>query len=141
MSKKNGRIPSPIIGMLALVLVYLMVASPGVSETGKELIWAAKEGRLEKVKRLLAEGADVNTRSRCAQTALMEAAEAGHLEVVKLLLDNGADINARNGFGWTVLMHAVFRNHLEVARLLLIKGADINAKEKDGKTALWMAAH
>ena len=46
---------------------------------------AARTGRVEPVKLLLARGADVNARERKGQTALMWAAAEGHVEVIQAL--------------------------------------------------------
>ncbi|MBQ4490331.1 MAG: ankyrin repeat domain-containing protein, partial [Pyramidobacter sp.] len=61
---------------------------------------AAVCGFTERVKTLLARGADVNGRSRRQETALQYAAEEGHLEAVKVLIEAGADIDAQDAEGW-----------------------------------------
>ena len=47
----------------------------------------AHGGRLEEVKRLLNEGANVNAKDDGGMTALMAASGQGRVEVVKVLLD------------------------------------------------------
>jgi hypothetical protein len=64
------------------------------SRLGNPLFLAASEGKLDAVRYLLDEGADVNAREGGGgSTALMEAAYKGHPEVIKELLLRGADIN------------------------------------------------
>ena len=82
---------------------------------------AAGEGKLEAVRYLLDEGADVNARDNFGNTALAEAAYYGHLAVVKELLLRGADINAV-GDGGTALDIAISRNNTAVADLLKHRG-------------------
>jgi len=61
------------------------------------LMLAARSGRVDAVKALLARGADVNVKeSIYGQTALIWAAAAGQSAVVKTLVEAGGDIKARN---------------------------------------------
>lgn len=55
------------------------------------VVRAAKRGNLDKVKQLLDQGVDVNTRDGYGRTALMEASREGHAALVSLLLARGAD--------------------------------------------------
>ncbi len=100
------------------------------------LLVAAGQGRLEMVKLLLDNGADVNIKAtHDGRTALMLASGGGNGEIAKLLLDNGADVNARNKRGGTALMDADFI----VVKLLLDRGAAINDRDASGSTALALA--
>ena len=60
------------------------------------LHFAAQEGGLEEVKRLLEEGFCVHRFDDLGHTALLYAAQEGHLEVMKTLIDAGADVNAHD---------------------------------------------
>jgi ankyrin repeat protein len=60
------------------------------------LMVAAEGGHTEKVRRMLAEGADVNAQEESGLTALMMAAAEGHTDTVKLLLDTRLPILARH---------------------------------------------
>jgi hypothetical protein len=104
-----------------------------------DLISAASSGNVEKVRQLVVEGADVDSRKRGCDTALMMAAQTGRPEIVKLLLAAGADVNARNEDCETALMLAAFSGSKEVVNLLLSAGADVNARNKDCETALMKA--
>ena len=60
------------------------------------LNFAAREGHVDIVKRLLWRGAAIESRSdKHNRTPLMEAAENGHASVVAVLLRHGADQKAR----------------------------------------------
>ena len=85
------------------------------------LYLAAGEGRLEVVRYLLDEGADVNAREQFGDTALTEAVFNGQLAAVKELLLRGADVNAI-GDGGTALDIAINRNHSAIADLLKHRG-------------------
>jgi len=85
------------------------------------LYLAAGEGRLEVVRYLLDQGADVNAREQFGDTALTEAVFYGQLAAVKELLLRGADVNAI-GDGGTALDIAINRNHTAIADLLKHRG-------------------
>lgn len=85
------------------------------------LYLAAGEGRLEVVRYLLDEGADVNAREQFGDTALTEAVFNGQMAAVKELLFRGAHINAI-GDGGTALDIAINRNHTAITDLLRHRG-------------------
>ncbi len=83
---------------------------------------------------LIDAGADVNTRDKNGETALMWASAKGDSERVKLLINAGADVNAiDNVCAHTALMTA---STAEIVRLLIEAGADINLSAKSIWTAL-----
>jgi hypothetical protein len=130
----------------------------------KDLIEAAREGDLVRVKSLIAAGADVNAKdTKWGSTALMEAAIEGRVEVVEALLAAKADVNATSNDGTTALMEAsgygtkesliryakgghelakskeAAKYHKVADKLvqaLLAAKADVNAKDNRGNTAL-----
>lgn len=125
------------------------------------LISAAKEGDEDQVKKLIAQGADVNT-SKNEWSALLQAAEKGHSAIVAELIKKGADVNVQDEEGLTPLMIAYmgieqslsesseFRrtviiniNEFEsIIDQLLAAKADVNMQSSDeqGATALLIAA-
>jgi ankyrin repeat protein len=105
-----------------------------------DLKWAAWNGSVEIIKRLLAKGADVNTVFYGTETALINAALAGKFEAVKFLLENGADVNAKEVTGETALIFAAGSGQTNVVEILLDNGADINAQSMTDGTALMEAA-
>jgi ankyrin repeat protein len=108
---------------------------------GDDLINAAKQGDLPRVKTLVADGADVNAKNSDGATALMVASETRNLEVVQSLLAKGADVNAKANDGQTALFKAVSqRNNEDVVEALIGKGADVNARTNGGGTALMAAS-
>lgn len=62
---------------------------------------AAAAGEVDRVRRLLDEGADVNAQGNAGQTALHQAVTRGHQEVVRVLLDRGADVGIEDDSGET----------------------------------------
>ena len=98
----------------------------GEGETA--LMTAARTGKLDAVKVLLSNGANVNAKEpRQGQTALMWAAAEGNADVVAELVERGADIHVRSD-GFTPLLFAIREGRMNVVKTLLKSGADVNEK-------------
>ena len=98
---------------------------------------AARTGKVDAVKVLLAHGANVNAKeSWKQQTALMWAAHEGNAETVKLLLEAGANINDRSIFGWTPLLFAARQGQIDTIKALVAAGANVNDTLPDRTSAL-----
>jgi len=102
------------------------------------LLVAAREGRREVVRLLLAAGADVDGRGG-AMTPLAAAALRGHLQVAALLLRHGADVDAAGAGGLPALMNAVKINRLDIAALVLQAKPDLRIYDHDGKSLVAVA--
>ena len=110
-----------------------------------ELVDAVKAGDISAMKRMLAAGADVNSRDTDGSTLLMLAANEGDLPMVKVLIEGGADVNACDERGWAALAKAVYnaemkRGFAEVVKALIAAGANIEATIGYGVRPLMMAA-
>ena len=74
------------------------------------LLAAAKNGNIERIKTLLDSGAEIDSKNNDGYTALMLASRYSNstssIDTVKLLLDYGADPNGRTTSGATALMYA-----------------------------------
>ena len=87
------------------------------------------EQEVEEMKRLIANGADVNVKDKYGWTPLHHAAfdsiNDAHnaAEIVKLLIANGADVNAEDMLGITPLDIVRGENAAEVEKLLIDNGA------------------
>jgi hypothetical protein len=104
------------------------------------LWWAAKDGRLEDVERLLAAGADPAAPDIDGESPLHAAARWGRADVVELLLSHQADPNLPGLYGMTPLQIAVLEGQAEAVVALLRHGADPNARDSFGKSPLHEAA-
>jgi len=142
MKAKSAMVVIPIV---MAVSVGVMVAGD-MSELNQELVKAANNGDLVKVKQLVKEGADVhvvtNDRFLGAIPVLMVATQKGHRDIVQFLIENGADVNVRTTGdieGVTALMIASGRGYLDIVKFLVENGADVNAAvtadEVEGGTA------
>ena len=86
----------------------------------KELIQNARDGNHAKVRELLRNGANVNTRDVFGDTPLLRAALDGRLQVVRELLNHKhVNVIADNDDGDTPLLLAVREGHVEVVVELL----------------------
>jgi cytohesin len=89
---------------------------------------AAYMGDMDKLKKCLEDGADVNIRGDDGGTALHAAACSGRKDIVELLISRGANVDPKDGSGMTPLYYAATHNAGEIVDLLVAKGADVNAK-------------
>lgn len=92
----------------------------------EKLHFAAQDGDVETVKRLLAEGYQPNLFDELGKTPLHYAAMRGHLDVIKVLLAEGADVNAHDEIviGNTPLREVAANCSYDVAKILIDAGAD-----------------
>ena len=104
------------------------------------LLDACKEGDLFKVRRLIKEGCDVNTRGEHGTTPLIWAAIKGHNQVVEELIRKGARVNVKSNTQRTALYWASCNGHCSVVKTLCAAGADTNVQDQWGLTPLMGAA-
>jgi len=133
-----------------------------------EIVRATAAQDLELVRRLVAEGADVNDRGAGGQwlpaihytggneellgvlvdagaepdaEVLGQYALSGKTSAVKLLLDHGASIDGEDSqYGNTALHAAAMNGNLEVVQLLVERGADPSIRNQEGRTPYEEAA-
>lgn len=91
---------------------------------------ASAEGRLDVVKFLLANGADINILNKKGQTALHKTSA---LNIAEALVTAGVDVNILDHKERTAL-HTP-KNH-KLTEYLLLKGTGINEQDSEGKTPL-----
>lgn len=103
----------------------------------KNLFLEAWCGDLNRVKKLVEDGVDLNIKSSTGGTVLMEATSAGRLEMTKYLIELGVDINARDEDGYNALFYAIKYDHpLEVAKYLIELGSDLDIGSPYGSISL-----
>jgi len=103
---------------------------------------AAAAGEVERVERLVDNGAPVNGLSADGWTPLHLASFFGHARIVELLLAHEADVRAtsKNSTANTALHAALAGRHPFVAGLLMGAGSDVNAVDAAGWRPLHLAA-
>ena len=100
----------------------------------------SEELRLNIVKNLIQNGAEIDARNKYKNTPLHYAANNGDLEIFQHFLDHGAQIEAKDDVERTPIVFAVYKNHFEIVKCLIEKGAQLDIKIKYGCTALHFAA-
>lgn len=105
------------------------------------LHWAAREGSVDGVEWLLANGAAVNSPSGIGHAPLHVATESGHEQTCRILLESGADCEQQfNTTRSTPLHCAACTGNLAVVEILLDFNADPLARNKWKDTPLHVAS-
>jgi len=112
-----------------------------------ELEFAVAENNINLAKKLILQGANVNsTLSIGCYPPLVIAAKFGFYDMAKFLIDNGADIHLlfNPGIGpvhsQTVIAIASLYNRLDIIKLFVERGCNINFSNSEGMTAIIIAA-
>jgi len=115
---------------------------PGVDRAGRtSLHYAAGEGSVAEVTRLLGSGADPNAQDDDGWSPLHFAAQANSVEVVRALITAGANVDARDSYGNTPLFRAVFSYKGDGAVIAILRdaGAQPHAENFSGVAPLSLA--
>ena len=107
--------------------------------TDQVLMVAAQIGKVDAVKRLLAEGANIETTDQHGRTVLDVAIAFDQTDVVKLLLTAGANVNAGTGNRKTALHIAAASGKTDIVKALLGAGARVDVADQDGNEPLHIA--
>jgi len=105
---------------------------------GELLLEAVRKGKFDKIKVLIAKGANPNY-SEFGVTPLIEASGWGHNDIVMYLIAEGADVNFKAKNNMTALMAASMLGHTEVMKTLISNGANLDVLEDTGWNALRLA--
>jgi ankyrin repeat protein len=102
------------------------------------ILRAAEDGDVPRIRRLLDEGANVDsvTDGRFPWTPLMHAAWKGRTDAVRLLLERGADPDHEDLDSLRAITLAASASHWDIVRLLVEHGADVTTSDVASKTAL-----
>ena len=95
---------------------------------------------LNKVKRAVMQGANINAKDNYGNTALLVAGwSTDNFHLIRYLVESGANINESNQNGDTPLMDAAYLDKSEFVRYLLVSGADPSLKNFNGDSAMDLA--
>ncbi len=109
----------------------------GYPVEGATPLWTASTlGRIEFVKSLVRNGANIEHTTDSKSSPLRGAAFDGHCDVCEFLIAEGADIDKPNQVGQSPLTIAAAMQKKECVKLLINKGADVNHKGHNGDTPL-----
>jgi ankyrin repeat protein len=128
------------------VSAALLLALPALSlapaiAARESLVAAAERGETLVVRRLLAQGSDVNERDGRGRTALLAATQRNHVEIARLLINEGGDVNARDLVQDTPFLLAGALGRTEILELMLKAEPDFASVNRFGGTALIPACH
>ncbi|MDH3669801.1 MAG: ankyrin repeat domain-containing protein [Gammaproteobacteria bacterium] len=136
MDKKDAR--TTVLSSICALSLFLFQTLPTLAGPLHD---AAAIGDLDRVKHLIAHGADVNAKDTVRLTALDYATFMNHRSVVETLIASGANVNAKDvTYGLTPLHMAAKLGHRSLAELLIANGADVEARADGGGTPLHWAA-
>jgi ankyrin repeat protein len=121
---------------LALVAVLLAGCASGDDAPDEDLVEAAGAGRLDDVRRLLRDGADVDARGTGGRTAVTAAAANEHVEVVRALVDAGADVDLQADDRSNPLLLCGENGNVALLREVLRGDPDLGATNRYGGVAL-----
>jgi ankyrin repeat protein len=126
----------------AAIILTVLVFGSALSFAGinEDMYHAVLDKDAQKVKYLLAQGADVNAQQKnwagASFAPLYVASGDGSIEIVRMLLDKGADVNTKNIYERTALMEACAKGKKDVVLALLNKGAVVNMTSYEKTTPL-----
>ncbi len=102
------------------------------------LMQAVQDNHADRVRKLIAQGADVDERDANGDAPLIIAAYKGYTNILRLLLEAGADVSVVDpGMKATALHAAAYAGHADAAKLLIDHGIDIDKQGPyNGYTAL-----
>jgi len=106
-----------------------------------QLFMEASNGRIERVRQLLADGADIDSKNFEGRSPLHTACMHGYEAIVRLLLEKGAKTDSTDRDGRTPLHLAVLHDKESIVRILVDRGADVNAKDVNGRTPIFDASY
>lgn len=114
------------------------VQTLAVVELGKQLLLAAKDGKVDVVRELMGKGAPFTT-DWLGVSPLHLAVQNDHVETAEVLLRAGISQEARTKVDRTPLHMAAQNGHLDSVKLLLRHGADVNCMDMLRMTPLHWA--
>ncbi len=111
----------------------------GETQAPAPIYLAARDGRIDKVRSLIASGADINAVNAYGRSALMSAVYLRNRKIVRELLVEGADVNTVDAQGKTALILATAKEDMDIVQMLIDAGADVTIEDKTKNTALTIA--
>ena len=126
-----------LVALISIPLIYFFTVDQ--NDFQDPLLNASRDGNVDVITQLLANGSDPNKRDVFGNTPLSVAAHFGQTEAVKLLLNRGANIDGIPG-EMSPLHCAVYSRHSKTAALLLKNNADPNRADEYGYSPLAVAA-
>lgn len=112
----------------------------GASYSEAALLSAYKNGYLDIVDALLAQGVTATLCDEDSIALIIHAAENGQHALLKKLIEYKVDVNCRNKESDPLILLLAQNGHTELVKLIIAAGADVNLANDKGVTALYRAA-
>lgn len=140
--RSEGAIENGIRGMMAMKPAA--ISKEEANKFGIELAVESHKGNpdMDRVNRLISQGADLNATDPFGQTALMNATIRDNSDLVAMLIRSGADVNAEahEQGRMTALLFASQLGNCAIIKILLDGGARMAAERNMDRTPLMLAA-
>ena len=126
---------------VATLLFFSPFSSPAPGPSGDDLARAAKSGRLNQVKTIVAEDPSLlDVPDGAGYTPLRWAGIRDHGKIARFLLESGADPNSVGDDGGTPMHGAAHHDDPRMMTALLSAGGDVTHRNQWGRTPLHVAA-
>ncbi len=127
--------------LFSMLTVIPLMSSAGEAASAPSLHVAAEKNDVAGIRKLLAEGVQIDVRDGSGATALLAAAHVNRIEAAQVLIDAGIDVDHVNRLGWTALLEAIIlgkggEQHQKIVSLLVKGGANVNLADGKGVTPL-----
>jgi hypothetical protein len=108
----------------------------GQAQLDADLRDAAWANDVDRARRLIAAGADVNAKDQTEQSPYLITTSEGYLELLDLTLNAGGDVGSLDSYHGTGLIRAADRGHAAVCGRLVQAGVSVDHVNRLGWTAL-----
>jgi uncharacterized protein len=112
------------------------LAGVGRDALNARLIDAAWGNDVDRARRLIRAGANVNAKDDTEQSAYLISTSEGYLRLLNLTLRHGADVDSKDSYNGTGLIRAAERGHADVVGRLLQTDIEVDHVNRLGWTAL-----
>ncbi len=131
-----------IMVILAAFVLFLQGCSSlprdnyGGNAMQQALFQAVSERDSDTVRRIIRDGADLDSQDAKGRTALMIATYHNDVETAKALIEAGADVNMQDEMGNSPFLYAGAEGYLDILKLTIKGGANPAITNRYGGTAL-----
>lgn len=135
---------SPILIIDAIERSYSEV-SKGIQEYQEnrnlpELHKAVIQGDLEKVKKLVTSGVNLEAKDKKGETALFYALDRNFANIARYLIQNKANVNVINIHGRHIIQPAIAKNQFDLVKIMIDHELNLQLKQ-EGDTVLTIACN